>query len=124
MFPTLRPGDRVTVKPLLKGELPAPGSVIVCREKENLVMHRLIEIIEGEGGELFFITRGDSVNEKDNPWHKKQLLGVAITYRRSEKYYPVNALMPIWLHYKINRLMLWFTKKLKRLPVLFETYDH
>jgi signal peptidase I len=30
MFPTLRPGDSVVVKPLAKGELPVPGNVVVC----------------------------------------------------------------------------------------------
>jgi len=32
MFPTLRPGDRVIVKPITKGELPKPGNVVVYIE--------------------------------------------------------------------------------------------
>lgn len=32
MFPTLRPGDSVVVKPLDKGELPVPGNVVVYIE--------------------------------------------------------------------------------------------
>lgn len=40
MFPTLRPGDRVTVKPLTKGALPEPGVVVVYVDKGVMAQRR------------------------------------------------------------------------------------
>ena len=81
MFPIFRPGDRVIVKPLAEGEFPEPGSVVVyidnCVSAQGagrraqghndvMVMHRLVEIIADDSGELLFITRGDSRTEPIN----------------------------------------------------------
>ena len=76
MFPALRHGDRVVVRPLQKGELPIRGYVIVCVgngarvqqyntteeiQKSRLVLHRLVEIQDDGSGNILLITRGDSM---------------------------------------------------------------
>lgn|GEM_PF-4358092 len=40
MFPTLRQGDRVIVRPVAKGEVPAMGSVVVCVENGTTAQRR------------------------------------------------------------------------------------
>jgi signal peptidase I len=138
MFPTLRPGDRVVVKPLAKGELPLTGSVMVCMdngakaqrrkgatvqrhnditpEQHNsmLVMHRLIKIIVGNDGEPMFITRGDSGIEKDKPWLLQQLAGIALTYTRDDKEHFIGSYIPGVCRYKYNQRLLWLHNLIKR----------
>ena len=134
MFPTLRPGDRVVVKPLLKGELPMRGSVVVfinngataqgaehraqggelrAQGSANsvLVMHRLVEMKSDDSGIPLFITRGDSMMEADMPWPQQQLLGVAVCYRRGKKKHLIKTFIPGELRYKYNRRMLWMYSK-------------
>jgi signal peptidase I len=147
MFPTLRPGDRVIVKPLTKGELPKPGDVVVCienglkaqgrkgateemlnfareegynnitAEQHNviLVMHRLIEMRIDDRVNPQLITRGDSLNESDKLWPRQQLLGVALSYKRSGKEHLIKNFIPGAWRYKYNRRLLWMFGKIKRL---------
>lgn len=136
MFPTLRPGDRVIVKPLAKGELPLTGSVVVCvdngataqrrngatvqrhnditpeRHNSSLVMHRLVEIISDDSGKLLYITRGDSVKEPDKPWPQQQLIGVAKSYKRGRKEHSIKAFIPGACRYLFNHRLLWMFNKI------------
>ena len=129
MFPTLRPGDRVVVKPLAKGELPLMGSVVVCvntgataqlrncaidqRHNVILVMHRLIEIKNDDSGNSLLITRGDSARETDKPWRQEQLLGSAISYKRRRKEHLIKAFTPGVWRYLFNHRMLWVYIKMR-----------
>jgi signal peptidase I len=115
MFPTLRPGDRVIVKPLNKGEVPKPGQVVVYENQDGFVMHRLMEIIQGPPGVELFITRGDSVTGHDKPWPQQQVIGVAISYKRGSKEHLMTTLIPGTLRYLFNRRILWLFNKIKRL---------
>jgi signal peptidase I len=128
MFPTLRPGDRVIVNPLETVEIPVPGSVVVLIEngiaaqwrngsmsKLVLVMHRLIEITHNDTGILTFITRGDSMTGNDKPCPQQKLIGIADSYKRGRREFPVRIFVPgIW-RYKFNRRILWLYNKIERL---------
>jgi signal peptidase I len=131
MFPTLRPGDKVVVKPLAKEELPLTGSVIVCMdngasvqgcydamvqtEKKSLVMHRLIEMIADDSGKILYFTRGDSGKERDKPWPQQQLLGVAKSYRRGKKEHSIKTFVPGVWRYLFNHRLLWIFNKIMQL---------
>jgi len=136
MFPTLRPGDRVIVKPLAKGELPLTGSVVVCvdngataqrrngatvqrhnditpeRHNSSLVMHRLVEINNNDSGNQMLITRGDSGRESDKPWHQEQFIGMAISYKRRRKEHSIKAFIPGACRYLFNHRLLWMFNKI------------
>lgn len=114
MFPTLRPGDRVIVKPLTQEDLPQKGSVVVYIENSGFVMHRLVEITRSGSGHTQFITRGDSMPEPDKPWHQQKLLGVAVSYKRGKREYTVKSFVPDIMRYKFNRRVLWLYNMLKR----------
>jgi signal peptidase I len=151
MFPTLRPGDRVVVRPLSKGELPERGSVVVYLDKgamaeggrwkaegkgqkaqgeglraqrwesnNILVMHRLVEIKKDDSGNYLFITRGDSMMELDITWSQQQLIGVAVSYKRGRKEYPVKKYIPLACKYKYNKGLLWVAGKIMRLSLVFD----
>ena len=152
MFPTLRPGDIIVVKPLKMDEVPKPGSIVIYMNKSTgrraqstefsahsegrqkidyerqvsdqeqnnsekyggLVMHRLIGIMSDNSGEQLFITRGDSRTEPDKPLSQQQLLGVAESYRRGKKEYPVKIFVPCLWRYLFNRMLLWLYGKFMR----------
>jgi signal peptidase I len=115
MFPTIRPGVIVVVKPLQKGEIPQTGSVIVCWDSSGLIMHRLTRIIRDETGNPLFITRGDSIMETDNPIPLQQLIGVAVGYKIGIKVNQLKPFIPGPLRYIYNRKLFWFYNFLKRL---------
>ena len=113
MFPTLRPGDRIIVKPFGKGELPNPGRVVVYYDKGVLVMHRVVEIKNDDSGNSLLITRGDSARETDKPWRQEQLLGSAISYKRRRKEHLIKAFTPGVWRYLFNHRMLWVYIKMR-----------
>ena len=137
MFPTLQPGDRIIVKPLIKGELPIRGSVVVYlannvtgqgaeptvkdKRKERrsgnggLVMHRLIGIYDDRSGKPLFITRGDSGKEPDKPWPQQQLIGVAVRFKRGKKEQLIKTFIPTSWQYIYNLMLLWMFNKIMRL---------
>lgn len=114
MFPTLRHGDRVVVKPFIEGEKPKTGSLIVYRDNNALVIHRLIAV-QNNNGEYVFITRGDSRQERDKPLAIQYLLGGAISYKRGKRAHLVKTIVPGDWRYKYNYMLLWLYNMIKRL---------
>jgi signal peptidase I len=131
MFPTLRRGDKIVVKPLRKEELPIPGNVVVFLENgstaqqhnsitdeqhnDKLVLHRLVEIKVDDSGNPLLIARGDSAMKPDNPWTLQQLIGKAVSYKRDKKEYPIKTFIPGILRYLFNYNLVWMINKLMRL---------
>ena len=118
MFPTLRPGDKITVKLLINEEVPIPGSVLVYEDNSVFVMHRIVKMVNNDAGIKTFITRGDSTPEPDKPWVQQQLIGIAVSLKRNKKEHPVKTFMPGGWHYLFNRTLLWFFTKGKRLTIV------
>lgn len=118
MFPTLRPGDKITVKPLVNEEVPVPGSVLVYEDNGVLVMHRLIKIVNNDAGMQTFITRGESAPETDKPWVQQQLIGIAVSFKRNNKVNPIKNFIPGSWRYVFNRRLLWIINKGKRLTIV------
>lgn len=113
MWPYLKPGDNVVVRALNKEEIPEKGTVLIYEDSGRLVMHRLVEIIYPSFNNLQFITRGDSMVFTDNPLQLKQILGVAISYRRGKIERQIKVFVPGTLRYKFNRRLLWVYAKTK-----------
>ncbi|THE12331.1 signal peptidase I [Bacillus timonensis] len=65
MEPLLQPGDVIVVKPINFAKVKV-NDVITYRNSQNtLVTHRVIELVDQEG-EVFFQTKGDANNVKDD----------------------------------------------------------
>jgi signal peptidase I len=120
MFPTLRPGDRVLVKPVIKGEMPQPGSIIVFRENGQLVIHRLLKITPWGTGCIKLVTRGDSRPENDKILLAEQFMGVAVSYKRKGKEHYLKSTIPLAFQYEFNRYALWVFFKMKKLQHFFK----
>jgi signal peptidase I len=117
MFPTLRPGDRVLVKPVIKGEMPEPGSIVVFRDNNQLIIHRLIKILKSKTGKHKLIARGDSRPEDDNILPVEQLTGVAGSFKRKGTEYVLKTYLPGRTNYFFNRFILWSYNKANKILV-------
>jgi signal peptidase I len=145
MFPTLKPGDRIIVKPLAERELPTPGSIVVYynyatteknkgiddhglnretpeQDKGSLVLHRLIAITYDGPDNPLFITRGDAMTDPDQPISRNQLMGVAFSYRTGTKENSLKNYIPGFWRYKFNCSLLYtFNKSMRFLRKLRAT---
>ena len=82
MVPILWPGDLVFVRSCDFSQL-EPGMVIVFRQSEKLVIHRVIRCKDGA-----VITRGDARARLDSPVHREDVVGrVEEVFRKGK---PVN----------------------------------
>lgn len=119
MFPSLKPGDLVLVKPMSNKEIPPKGSVVVHEENGNLIMHRLIGLRYNGFGRQSLICRGDSRVEEDEPWDSEQLLGMAVSCKRGGMDFPVRIHIPRAWQYILNKRFLWLFWKIKRVKNVF-----
>jgi signal peptidase I len=119
MFPTLRPGDRVLVKPVIKDEMPIPGSIVVFRDNDQLIIHRLIKILQNEEGNDCFEARGDSRPVSDKILPVQHIIGLAVSYKRAGKENYLKCCNPGKFKYLVNRTALWFFFKSKKLSDYF-----
>jgi signal peptidase I len=115
MFPTFRPGDRITIKLLNESDPPKPGNVVVFEDNSVFVMHRIVKMVNNDAGIQTFITRGESSPESDKPWLQQQLIGIAVSFKRNNKVHTVKTLIPGGWRYLFNRRLLWIINKCKRL---------
>jgi len=77
MWPTLQPGDHVTVEPAPSGAL-RPGDWVLLRAPEGLLLHRFLRLTSQ--GRL--LTKGDGRRLADAPWSPEVLLGRAVALTR------------------------------------------
>lgn len=88
MVPTLWPGDLLTVRSCCPDEL-APDSIIVFRQDQQLIVHRLIHRIGNQ-----IVTRGDARRRPDKPVEPSQIVGrVEIVMRNGR---PVDPRDSLW----------------------------
>jgi signal peptidase I len=78
MYPSLRPGDVVTVRRSAADEV-AAGDVVLVRDGERLIAHRLVQMLKGNQPQL--VLRGDSHWKNDPPRPAASVIGriVAVT---------------------------------------------
>jgi hypothetical protein len=113
MFPALRPGYRVIVKPLPGGVLPEPGTVVVYKDNDVLRMHRLVKITVDDKGNQLFISRGDSRLDDDRPWTREQFLGMAVKYKDGDRFKSIKVFVPQPWRIKFNFRLVWVICKTK-----------
>lgn len=86
MWPTLRPGDQVTVEPVTVEGLRA-GDWVLLRGPDQLFLHRFLGFTSG--GQL--LTKGDGHRAPDSPWPPGALLGRTIAFTREGRSAPVSS---------------------------------
>ena len=119
MFPALRPGDLVHVRPFLKDEKPQIGNVLVFRDNDQLIVHRLVKFLQNEEGKDCFEARGDSRPASDKILPVQQIIGLAVSFKRAGKENTLKGVNPGKFRYMVNRSALWFFFKFKKLSYYF-----
>ncbi len=75
MSPKINTGDLVIVKRVHPDQV-QPGEVIQFKHKDIIIIHRVIDILEDENGQRFFVTKGDANRRPDRePVFAEQVLG-------------------------------------------------
>lgn len=83
MFPSIRSGDVITVKPVESAAI-CVGDVIFYRRDGRVYAHRLIRK-QRIDGVLLFITRGDYLPFSDSPISTSQILGKVVSIERGRR---------------------------------------
>ena len=86
MWPSLRPGDQVTVEPISLGSLRA-GDWVVVREREGLILHRFLGLTR----DGFLLTKGDGLRRPDPARSPDDLLWRAVALSREGRTIPVSS---------------------------------
>lgn len=86
MWPTLRPGDQVTVEPAAVDDL-KPGDWALLRGPSGLLLHRFL----GLTSEGRLLTKGDGRRGPDSPWPPEALIGRAVAFSRDGRTLPVSS---------------------------------
>jgi len=83
MTPAIGDGDVITVKPLGHTSL-TPGRVIVYRDRQRIVAHRLVGIA-ADHPSTHLVVRGDAAGECDPPVAPSQVLGEVVSVSRHRR---------------------------------------
>lgn len=80
MWPQVRSGERVVLEvPHLRE--PQRGEVVLVRQPEGFLLHRIISLWHQEG-ERFYLTRGDNSPGADNPVALTEVIGRMVALER------------------------------------------
>jgi signal peptidase I len=83
MHPSVKSGSVIFIKPIEKGDRLLPGEIIAWKRDTGIVVHRLIRTYRQKGQE-FFVTRGDSSLEEDEPVLSEQIAGRVVRVENPE----------------------------------------
>ncbi len=121
MFPSIKPGNIIIIKPVPDEELKC-GMIIAWKREKDMVVHRLVLTYESDD-KRYYITRGDSCRSSDKPVTGNMIAGrVEAIYKGHnlirplkihpipERQYTSNRLRTVLISY-LNRLMLKKTRK-------------
>ncbi len=76
MYPLLKPGQRVLVRPMAQRERPRPGELVVLQSlRRDLVVHRVLRVYTKKG---LLVTQGDNTAAPDRPWPLRAVAGVVV----------------------------------------------
>jgi signal peptidase I len=113
MFPAIRPGNTIIIKPVQPDELKC-GMIIAWKREKDLVVHRLVLAYESDDTK-YYITRGDSSRFSDKPVTRDMIAGrVEAIYKghrllRPAKIHPISE-----RRYRLNRIRTVFLGYLKK----------
>jgi hypothetical protein len=90
MHPSLRGGDILIVEPV-SAERVRRGNVVLAQLERGLTAHRVVAVTTDGGGQRWFTTRGDGVEECDAPFGPSSLLGIVTTADRNGRLIPISS---------------------------------
>jgi len=89
MYPFIRDGDIVEVKPVQASAV-GLGDVVLCRHgRDRLMVHRVIGV-NRQNGQSVLALKGDSARHRDRPVYPEQVLGQVIAIERGGRRLPLD----------------------------------
>lgn len=74
MYPCIKPGSLLLIEPIHLKKAPVPGEIIAIKRENGMVVHRLSKIVI-INGIRYYIARGDSNSQPDNPVKITEIVG-------------------------------------------------
>jgi signal peptidase I len=116
MYPVIKPGSLILIEPLRQKGKPLPGEIVAIKREKGIVVHRVMKTII-KNGITYYITRGDSNANKDNPVTIEKIVGrVVKSEPTGENPIPADIRINNQPRYIINRLtviVIFLLKKIK-----------
>jgi hypothetical protein len=81
MYPTIRDGETVTVKPV-EADKVRRGDILLYRTASRMFAHRVVRIEVKSGRERVFTLRGDALSACDAPVSAEHILGRIVSVER------------------------------------------
>jgi signal peptidase len=106
MLPTLNIGDLIIVQKIDPAKINADpegltGDILVYKRRNELIVHRAVNIRKGENNIYWITTRGDNTFTNDIEWPSTQLVGKVIAR------IPAIGNLPLLLHSESNMYILF-----------------
>ncbi len=116
MLPTIRGGDIIVVRPVGASDVTI-GDVVVFRQADTLVAHRLVRK-HGTNGTMVLVTRGDFAPRSDEPLPADKVLGKVVALERGGRTWDLTSRLPrtiAWLCVCVLPALPWFLPLLQTL---------
>jgi signal peptidase I len=115
MYPCIKPGSILHIEPVEPDYQLLPGEIIAWKRESGFVVHRLVRIYERENMK-YFVTRGDSIMDEDEPVLSEQIAGRVIKVEFPEgKSVPVNSILNKKPNYSLNRFLVRIISQFRRI---------
>jgi signal peptidase I len=118
MYPAIKPGNIIHIEAIADPGKLAPGQVIAWKRDNDLVVHRIIKIMESPGlssSDLLIQTRGDSSPAPDKPVSFTDIAGKVVQVEDGPVFIPPAAKTLSETRYRINRTRVWCLILIKKL---------
>jgi signal peptidase I len=122
MYPSIKPGSVIFIEPIRQGAEPVAGEIIAWKKGPGFIVHRLVRCSEQEGRK-YFITRGDSLMEEDDPVLSDQIAGKVVRIESPEgKNMPADSFLNKKPNYILNRLLVRIISQFYRIKRVFTPF--
>ena len=119
MHPSIKSGSIIFIKPIEQSDKLLPGEIIAWKRDTGIVVHRLIKTYRQKGQE-FFITRGDSSLEEDEPVLSEQIAGRVVRVENPEgRPVPPGKYLNKKPNYTLNRILVRIISQIYRVKKVF-----
>jgi signal peptidase I len=108
MLPLIREGDLLLVRQ--SADDLKPGEILVFRQGDQLVAHRVLTIYQPMAGSVDYLTKGDHAMAPDPPISKKQVVGKVAAIRRGDRQMRLDGPGWAWVNRGIGLAMLGWIK--------------
>jgi len=119
MYPYIKPGSVLHIEPVEPDYKLQPGEIIAWKRESGFVVHRLVRIYKSKY-QKYFVTRGDSIMDEDEPVVLEQIAGRVVKVEFPEgKPVPAKSFLNKKPNYSLNRFLVRIISQFYRIKKAF-----